>query len=171
MGRRQHERPAQANQRAHAGCSADVARMPVLTCLTTTTPCPRVCGFRQSAGHGSRYGHGGFCMSALFQTIAGWFSSRMAPAAAAALPVRLGGRGSFSATTTPARVHGFDQPLVWVVVTLLLWGLVMVYSVRLPCRTTRALPTIRTPISWCAMWCRLCGVCRCPDRFPGAGQT
>ncbi|MEN9467837.1 MAG: hypothetical protein RL081_1838, partial [Pseudomonadota bacterium] len=67
-------------------------------------------------------------MSALFQTIAGWFSSRMAPAAAAALPVRLGGRGSFSATTTPARVHGFDQPLVWVVVTLLLWGLVMVYS-------------------------------------------
>jgi cell division protein FtsW len=67
-------------------------------------------------------------MSAFLQTIAGWFSSRMAPAAAAALPVRLGGRGSFSATTTPARVRGFDQPLVWVVVALLLWGLVMVYS-------------------------------------------
>ncbi|MEY3124774.1 MAG: hypothetical protein RLZZ573_1294 [Pseudomonadota bacterium] len=66
-------------------------------------------------------------MSALGQTISSWFSAKLAPAAAA-LPVRLGGRGSFSATTTPARVKGFDQPLVWVVVTLLLWGLVMVYS-------------------------------------------
>jgi cell division protein FtsW len=69
-------------------------------------------------------------MSAMLQTLTGWFSQRMAPAAAAAvaLPVRLGGRGSFSATTAPARVRGFDQPLVWVVVTLLMWGLVMVYS-------------------------------------------
>jgi cell division protein FtsW len=66
-------------------------------------------------------------MSALGQTISSWFAAKLAPAAAA-LPVRLGGRGSFSATTTPARVKGFDQPLVWVVVTLLLWGLVMVYS-------------------------------------------
>jgi cell division protein FtsW len=66
-------------------------------------------------------------MSALGQTLSSWFSAKLAPAAAA-LPVRLGGRGSFSATTTPARVKGFDQPLVWVVVTLLLWGLVMVYS-------------------------------------------
>jgi len=66
-------------------------------------------------------------MSALFQTISGWFSSRMEPAAIG-LPVRLGGRGSFSATTEPAQVRGFDQPLVWVVVALLLWGTVMVYS-------------------------------------------
>ncbi|MDE2416364.1 MAG: putative lipid II flippase FtsW [Burkholderiales bacterium] len=66
-------------------------------------------------------------MSDLFQTIGGWFASRMAPAATG-LPVRLGGRGSFSATTSPARVRGFDQPLVWVVVALLLWGTVMVYS-------------------------------------------
>jgi cell division protein FtsW len=48
--------------------------------------------------------------------------------AAGALPVRLSGRGSFSASTAPAQVKGFDQPLVWVTVALLLWGLVMVYS-------------------------------------------
>lgn len=69
-------------------------------------------------------------MSAMFQAVSGWFASRTAPAAehAAVLPVRLGGRGSFSATTTPAHVRGFDQPLVWVTVALLLWGMVMVYS-------------------------------------------
>lgn len=66
-------------------------------------------------------------MSAIGQALSGWFSTKLAPAAAA-LPVRLGGRGSFSAVTSTARVRGFDQPLVWVVVTLLLWGLVMVYS-------------------------------------------
>ncbi|CAM8637384.1 FtsW Bacterial cell division membrane protein [Comamonadaceae bacterium] len=61
------------------------------------------------------------------KALAGWFSPREAEAAGA-LPVRLGGRGSFSASTTPAQVKGFDQPLVWVTVALLLWGLVMVYS-------------------------------------------
>jgi Cell cycle protein len=66
-------------------------------------------------------------MSAVLQTVVGWFSSKVAPAAAE-LPVRLGDRGSYSATSRPAQVRGFDQPLVWVVVTLLLWGLVMVYS-------------------------------------------
>ena len=66
-------------------------------------------------------------MSVLGQTLSTWFSGKLAPAAAA-LPVRLGGRGSFSNTTAPAQVRGFDQPLVWVVVALLLWGLVMVYS-------------------------------------------
>jgi cell division protein FtsW len=45
-----------------------------------------------------------------------------------ALPVRLGGRGSFASTNVVAPVRGFDQPLVWVVVALLLWGMVMVYS-------------------------------------------
>ena len=62
--------------------------------------------------------------------LTGWFAARAATAgdASAALPVRLGGRGSFAASTTPTQVRGFDQPLVWVVVTLLLWGLVMVYS-------------------------------------------
>ena len=28
----------------------------------------------------------------------------------------------------PARLAGFDQPLLWVTVALLMWGLVMVYS-------------------------------------------
>ena len=66
-------------------------------------------------------------MSALGATVSGWFNSRAA-SAALALPVRLGGRGTFASTTQVAPVRGFDQPLVWVVVALLLWGLVMVYS-------------------------------------------
>ncbi|MDR7305950.1 putative lipid II flippase FtsW [Rhodoferax saidenbachensis] len=67
-------------------------------------------------------------MNALRQRLAGWFGAET-EAATGALPVRLGGRGSFAATSpTPAQVKGFDQPLVWVTVALLLWGLVMVYS-------------------------------------------
>ncbi|PQA76691.1 putative lipid II flippase FtsW [Rhodoferax sp. TS-BS-61-7] len=66
-------------------------------------------------------------MTALRQTLMGWFSPK-ADGASGALPVRLGGRGSFAANTTPTQVKGFDQPLVWVTVALLLWGLVMVYS-------------------------------------------
>ena len=68
-------------------------------------------------------------MSARGQTLLGWFSKkRKAAAPANALPVRLGGRGSFAASGTTAAARGFDQPLVWVVVALMLWGLVMVYS-------------------------------------------
>jgi cell division protein FtsW len=66
-------------------------------------------------------------MTAWTQSLSGWLTSR-ADAAAAVLPVRLSGRGSFAADSTPARVKGFDQPLVWVVMVLLMWGLVMVYS-------------------------------------------
>ena len=66
-------------------------------------------------------------MSAWGSSLKGWFAARVAPAASA-LPVRLGGRGSFSSTTAVAPVRGFDQPLVWVVAALLLWGSVMVYS-------------------------------------------
>jgi cell division protein FtsW len=64
-------------------------------------------------------------MMALRQTVVGWFGPK---AEDTHLPVRLGGRGSFAANTTPTQVRGFDQPLVWVTVALLLWGLVMVYS-------------------------------------------
>jgi cell division protein FtsW len=64
-------------------------------------------------------------MIALRQTVAGWFGPK---AEDTSLPVRLGGRSSFAASPRPAQVQGFDQPLVWVTVTLLLWGLVMVYS-------------------------------------------
>jgi cell division protein FtsW len=64
-------------------------------------------------------------MMALRQTVAGWFGPK---AEDTSLPVRLGGRSSFAASPAPAQVQGYDQPLVWVTVTLLLWGLVMVYS-------------------------------------------
>ena len=45
-----------------------------------------------------------------------------------ALPVRVHGTEFTRTRAAPARVKGFDQPLIWVTVTLLLWGLVMVYS-------------------------------------------
>ncbi len=69
-------------------------------------------------------------MSAVLQGIASWWAARSAGAdgAGGVLPVRLGGRGSFSTTMSPAAVRGFDQPLVWVTVALLMWGMVMVYS-------------------------------------------
>ncbi len=62
-------------------------------------------------------------MSSLGQTLSGWFSARTAE-----LPVRLGPRGSLTASQTSAPMRSFDQPLTWVVVALMLWGLVMVYS-------------------------------------------
>jgi cell division protein FtsW len=65
-------------------------------------------------------------MTAWAQTMKGWFASKAD--SVGALPVRLVGRGSFSTPTHSVQVRGFDQPLVWVTVTLLLWGLVMVYS-------------------------------------------
>ena len=69
-------------------------------------------------------------MSTVLRGIAGWWAARTAgsDAVQSVLPVRLGGSGSFSATTTPTRVRGFDQPLVWVTVALLMWGMIMVYS-------------------------------------------
>ena len=48
--------------------------------------------------------------------------------AADVLPVRVGGTDYRQTTSTPASVLGFDQALLWVVVALLAWGLVMVYS-------------------------------------------
>jgi cell division protein FtsW len=66
-------------------------------------------------------------MSALsFPNIKGWFS-RATEAAQDVLPVRLGNDYG-STTSRPNRVLGFDQALVWVVVALMAWGLVMVYS-------------------------------------------
>jgi cell division protein FtsW len=69
-------------------------------------------------------------MSAWRQTLSGWFAMHRAVGAVSvgALPVRLGGRGSFASTTDVPQTRGFDQPLVWVVVALLLWGMIMVYS-------------------------------------------
>ncbi|SIR45378.1 putative lipid II flippase FtsW [Pseudacidovorax sp. RU35E] len=44
------------------------------------------------------------------------------------LPVRLGGADIAQTRAAPVRVAGFDQPLVWVTLALLMWGLVMVFS-------------------------------------------
>ena len=44
------------------------------------------------------------------------------------LPVRVKGTEFSRTTAAPVHVHGIDQPLVWVVSGLILWGLVMVYS-------------------------------------------
>ncbi|WP_137895443.1 putative lipid II flippase FtsW [Ramlibacter sp. 2FC] len=49
-------------------------------------------------------------------------------AASDALPVRVGGQEFARTPSTPARMLGFDQTLLWVTVALLAWGLVMVYS-------------------------------------------
>ncbi len=45
-----------------------------------------------------------------------------------ALPVRTGSAEYGRTRAVPATFKGFDQPLLWVVVALLAWGLVMVYS-------------------------------------------
>ena len=65
-------------------------------------------------------------MSTLRHTILGWFSRSVDTAVA--LPVRLGARSTLASSSQPSQVRGFDQPLFWVVLTLLLWGVVMVYS-------------------------------------------
>ncbi|GAB3493133.1 putative lipid II flippase FtsW [Curvibacter fontanus] len=64
-------------------------------------------------------------MSALTQRLRGWFGA--APATDA-LPVRLGPQGYGRSGSQPVRLSDFDHALIWVVVTLLAWGLVMVYS-------------------------------------------
>ncbi|HEY1104044.1 MAG TPA: putative lipid II flippase FtsW [Burkholderiaceae bacterium] len=66
-------------------------------------------------------------MSALAGRLWGWFGGA-SRAAADALPVRIGGMEFARTPSTPARVLGFDQALVWVTVALLTWGLIMVYS-------------------------------------------
>ena len=59
-------------------------------------------------------------MTAVLQRLGGWFGRRDATA----LPVR----GGYTRAAKPAIVQGFDQPLLWVMVALLAFGLVMVYS-------------------------------------------
>jgi cell division protein FtsW len=59
--------------------------------------------------------------------MATWFGA-LGQRSAEGLPVRAGGMEYRKSTATPASVLGFDQALLWVVVALLAWGLVMVYS-------------------------------------------
>jgi cell division protein FtsW len=56
------------------------------------------------------------------------FLGGLSAAPAAALPVRTGMPGRVLGPSMPVRLLGFDQALVFVAMTLLLWGLVMVYS-------------------------------------------
>jgi cell division protein FtsW len=66
-------------------------------------------------------------VSGFAQVFSGWWG-RLAGPVAEVLPVRLGSGRRADTATRPTRDMGFDQPLVWVVVALLAWGLVMVYS-------------------------------------------
>jgi cell division protein FtsW len=66
-------------------------------------------------------------MSGVASRVFSWFSRLTAPAGDV-LPVRLGMSRRAATGTMPSGHTGFDQPLVWVTVALLAWGLVMVYS-------------------------------------------
>ncbi|MCW5238722.1 putative lipid II flippase FtsW [Verminephrobacter eiseniae] len=66
-------------------------------------------------------------MPRLLQWITGWFDGQSGQAADR-LPVRVGGTEYRRASSTPVSPPGVDQPLLWVMVALLVWGLVMVYS-------------------------------------------
>jgi len=63
----------------------------------------------------------------LLQRVLGWMGGKPSMPSDV-LPVRVGGTEYRKTTSTPASVLGFDQVLLWVVVALLAWGLVMVYS-------------------------------------------
>jgi cell division protein FtsW len=62
-----------------------------------------------------------------FRRLSRWFGG-LPSKAVDVLPVRVGGTEYRRTNATPAHVLGFDQTLLWVVVALLAWGLVMVYS-------------------------------------------
>lgn len=66
-------------------------------------------------------------MKGFAQRMHQWFG-RLGTPAGDVLPVRLGSTRLAATGAAPTRAQGFDQPLVWVTVALLLWGLVMVYS-------------------------------------------
>lgn len=59
------------------------------------------------------------------QYLRGWMGGAEA---ALVLPVRLGGQRYSQTSNAPATLAKFDQPLLWVTVALLVWGLIMVYS-------------------------------------------
>jgi cell division protein FtsW len=64
-------------------------------------------------------------VTAVVQRIRGWFGGA---SASDALPVRLGPHAQGRSGSQPVRLSDFDHALIWVVVALLAWGLVMVYS-------------------------------------------
>lgn len=71
-------------------------------------------------------------LQGFFSRLTSVFTGRVAQAqgeAGQSLPVNLGGYDfSRPSSGTPTRLQSIDQTLVWVVVALLMWGMVMVYS-------------------------------------------
>ena len=70
-------------------------------------------------------------MQASMERWTGFFTGRVSGEAAGvqSLPVNLGGYDYARANAgAPTRLQSVDQALVWVVVALLMWGMVMVYS-------------------------------------------
>ncbi len=63
----------------------------------------------------------------VFGALPAW-AGGLAGAGAGDIPVRLSSRSYGRQRGVAVRETGFDQPLLWVVVALLAWGLVMVYS-------------------------------------------
>ena len=55
-------------------------------------------------------------------------SGRLQGAAEGVLPVNLGSYDYARSGSTQGKIQNIDQTLVWVVVALLMWGMVMVYS-------------------------------------------
>ena len=64
--------------------------------------------------------------NALHALTGGWMGA--APLAEGALPVNLGNYDYARNNNVAGKLQGIDQALVWVVVALLMWGMVMVYS-------------------------------------------
>jgi cell division protein FtsW len=65
------------------------------------------------------------------------------------LPVRLSNRTYAGTRNVAVRELGFDQPLLWVVVALLAWGLVMVYSASIALPDNPRFRTTPTRTSCC----------------------
>ena len=63
----------------------------------------------------------------LRERLNGWFNGT-AEKAVDVLPVRVGGAEYRSTRALPPNALGLDQALIWVIIGLLAWGLVMVYS-------------------------------------------
>jgi cell division protein FtsW len=66
-------------------------------------------------------------VNSLARRMSAWAGRLTAPVADV-LPVRLGATRRAETGSVPTRKMGFDQPLIWVAVALMAWGLVMVYS-------------------------------------------
>ena len=66
-------------------------------------------------------------MSSVLQRVSNWFGGT-SDKPVDVLPVRVGGTEYRATPARPVQMLGLDQALVWVVIALLTWGVVMVYS-------------------------------------------